>query len=96
MVKWKTKAYKKKSMRERQRMEGSVDGFRFGILPSGRERAAFDLAVDRFIRESSCRHKQPLGSPCANFDAAAEGKCKRDGEICDQLTEKGERYRREY
>jgi hypothetical protein len=96
MAKWKTKAYKKKSMRERQKVESTVDGFKFGRIPSGRERVAFDLAVDRFIRDSSCRHKQLLGNPCASFDATAEGKCKRDGLLCDLLTEKGERYWREY
>jgi hypothetical protein len=54
---------------------------------------ALDRAVDRFIRDSSCRHKQPLGSPCV---ARAKGVCKRDGRIRDVLTEMGKRYRREY
>ena len=59
-------------------------------------KSALTRAVDKFIRESSCRHMQSLGSPCASFDEASEGKCKRDGHICDLLTEKGERYLREY
>lgn len=67
-----------------------------GKLPSGRGRLALDLAVDGFIRESSCRHGQPLGNPCSDFDASAEGACKRDGHICDLLTEKVEHYMREY
>lgn len=37
-----------------------------------------------------------LGSPCISFDAGANGVCKRDGRVCDLLTEKGERYMREY
>lgn len=99
MVKWKTKAYKKKSLRERQRIEvitrvgGGVDTF--GKL-SGRERITLDHKVDRFIRDGSCRHGQPLGSPCASFNETNEGKCNRDWRICDLLTEKGERYMREY
>lgn len=95
--KWKTMAYKKKSLRERQRIEGAKRGVEvFGKLPSGRGRIALDHAVDRFIHESSCRHGQPLGNPCPDFDASADGACKRDGHICDLLTEKGERYMREY
>jgi hypothetical protein len=100
MAKWKTKAYKKKSMLERRRLEDRTRFGRgvtsFGKLPSGRERIALDIAVDRFIREGSCRHGQSLGIPCADFDADAEGNCKRDGHKCDLLTEKGERYLREY
>jgi hypothetical protein len=52
--------------------------------------------VDRFIREGSCRYGRSLGSPCVSFDAGAKGVCKRDSRVCDLLTEKGERYRREY
>jgi hypothetical protein len=96
MTKWKTEAYKKKPMRERLRLEGAGDATTFGNIPSGRMGVALDRAVDRFIREGSCRHKQSLGSPCVSFDASTEGICKRDGRICDLLTEKGERYRREY
>jgi hypothetical protein len=99
----KVKAYKKLSMRERRRLEASARFARygddvtvFGKLPSGREGAAFDRMVDRFIREGSCRHGWSLGSPCVSFDAGAKGVCKRDGRICDLLTEMGERYRREY
>lgn len=100
MSKWKTKAYNKKSMRERRRLE-DVARFgkgvaSFGKLPSGREGAAFDRSVDRFMRAGSCRYKQPLGNPCDSFVAGSEGVCKRDGRICDLLTEKGERYLREY
>jgi hypothetical protein len=95
MAKWKIKTYKKKSMRERLRLEGAGDATTFGKIPSGRIGFALDRAVDRFIREGSCRHKQSLGSPCVNFDDA-QGVCKRDGQICDLLTEKGERYQREY
>jgi hypothetical protein len=99
MAKWKNKAYKKKSMRERRRLE-VVTRFGkgvtpFGKIPSGREGVSLDRAFDRFIREGSCRHREPLGSPCNSMDAV-KGVCKRDRRICDLLTEKGERYRREY
>ncbi len=97
MAKWKTKAYKKKSLRERQRLEGAKGSVEaFGKLPSGRGRIALDIAVDGFIRVSSCRHGQPLGNPCPDFEPSADGACKRDTRICDLLTEKGERYMREY
>lgn len=100
MSKWKTKACKKKSMRQRQRLEAAAhfgeSVVPFGKLPSGRERVAFDHFVDKFIREGSCRHGQSLGVPCVDFDADAEGACERDGHKCDLLTEKGERYMREY
>jgi hypothetical protein len=98
VVWWKTKSPKKLSERERRRrrIEGVKGALTFGKLPSGREGIALDRAVDRFVREGSCRHKQSLGSPCVSFDGAAKGACKRDGRICDVLTEKGERYRREY
>lgn len=95
MGKWKTKSPKKLSMRERQRKAGVEKAEIFGEIPAGHK---FDLtrAVDRFIRESSCRHMQSLGSPCEDFDESNEGKCKRDGKTCDLLTEKGERYMRDY
>jgi hypothetical protein len=93
VARWKTISPKKLSARKRRRLEGAEY---FGKVSSGHERVAFDRAVDRFIRESSCRHKQSLGSPCVDFDAGAKGVCKRDGRICDILTEKGERYLREY
>ncbi len=95
MGKWKKKSPKKLSMRERQRMENSQGAFMVGEIPAG-QKAALANAVDKFIRASSCRHMQSLGSPCESFDADTEGKCERDGRICDLLTEKGERYRREY
>jgi hypothetical protein len=93
VARWKTKSPKKLSVRERRRLEGVTQ---FGKLPSGREGVALDRMVDRFIREGSCRHGESLGSPCVSFDTGAKGVCKRDGHICDVLTEKGERYRREY
>jgi hypothetical protein len=100
MAKWKTKAHKKKSLREHQRIEVAARFGKgvvpFGKLPSGCDRIALDRMVDRFIREGSCRHGQLLGSPCASFDEANGGKCKRDEGLCDLLTEKGERYMREY
>jgi hypothetical protein len=92
LSRWKVKAYKL-SMRERRRLEGVTH---FGSRQSGSEGISLNRAVDRFIREGSCRHRQSLGSPCVSFDAAAKGVCKRDGRICDLLTEKGERYLREY
>ena len=81
---------------ERRRIEGAKGAITFGKIPSGREGVALDRALDRFIREGSCRHRQPLGSPCVSFNAGAKGVCKRDGRICDLLTEKGEQYWREY
>ena len=94
MAKWKKKSLKKLSVRKRRRLIGAKY---FGEKHlSSREKTTLDRAVDRFIRESSCRHKQPLGSPCESFDEASGGKCKRDGNICDLLTEKGKRYMREY
>jgi hypothetical protein len=95
MAKWKTKAYKKKSMRERRGLEAAGNVTAFGRISSGHERAVLDLAIDRSIREASCRHKQSMGSPCVSFDGA-QGICRRDGLICDLLTERGERYWREY
>jgi hypothetical protein len=93
----KVKAFKKLSMRERRRRGLEAMGATvFGKIPSGREGVAYNRSIDRFIRAGSCRHKQPLGNPCDSFDADAEGVCKRDGRICDLLTEKGERYLREY
>lgn len=57
MAKWKTKAYKKKSLRERRKIELGRKGVEsFGKLPKGREGAAFDSEVGIFIREGSCRH----------------------------------------
>lgn len=78
-------------MRKRLRLGGVTH---FGNYPV--KRASVDRQVDRFIREGSCRHRHCLESPCESFDAASEGKCKRDGRICDLLTEKGERYRLGY
>ena len=100
MARWKTKSRKKLSVRERLRIKcdtrfGKGVTF-FGKLPSGRKGAALDLMVDRFIREGSCRHRQSLGSPCVSFDDGAKGVCKRDGCICDLLTEKGTQYWRDY
>ena len=80
-------------MRERRRLEGVAH---LGERLSGHEGGSFDRMVDRFIREGSCRHRRSLGSPCDSFNTAAKGVCKRDGRICDVLTAKGERYRREY
>jgi hypothetical protein len=96
MGRWKKKSPKKLSVRKRQNLENANGSAGlFGEIPAG-QKFALTRAVDKFIRESSCRHMQSLGSPCASFDAASEGKCKRDGRICDLLTEKGERYLREY
>jgi hypothetical protein len=95
MGRWKKKSPKKLSVRERQRLENVKDATMFGEIPATRK-FALASSVDKFVHESSCRHMQSLGSPCESFDAATEGKCKRDGHICDLLTEKGERYRREY
>lgn len=89
----KVKAYKKLSMRERLRIQGAKQ---FGKPFAGPKKFALDHAIDRFIREASCRHGQSLGSPCVSFDTDSEGSCKRDGRICDLLTAKGERYRLEY
>ena len=89
----KVKAYKKLSMRKRRRLEGVAHLER---RLSGHEGISLGRMVNRFIREGSCRHRQPLGSPCDSFNTDAKGLCKRDGRICDVLTEKGERYRREY
>jgi hypothetical protein len=91
----KAKAYKKLSMRQRLRKEG-VKLKQFGKPLSGQKKVSLDRAVDRFIREASCRHGRSLGSPCISFDAEEEGVCKLDGHICDMLTAKGERYRLEY
>ena len=68
--------------------------FKAGMLSL--EGVWLDRLVDRFIREGSCRRGRSLGSPCVSFDAGAKGVCKRDGRICDLLTEKGERYMSEY
>lgn len=91
----KKKSPKKLSLRERQRLENAHGAVIFGEIPAG-QKFAIANAVDKFIRASSCRHMQSLGSPCDSFDATKEGKCKRDGRICDLLTEKGKRYQREY
>jgi hypothetical protein len=96
MGRWKKKSPKKLSMRKRRSLDKQhEEAFIFGEIPPGKK-AALARAVDKFIRDGSCRHMQSLASPCASFDAASEGKCKRDGRICDLLTEKGERYMREY
>ena len=92
-ARWKIKSPKKLSVRERRRLAGATY---FGKRLLGCEGVALDLMVDRFIREGSCRHGRSLGSPCVSFDDAANGVCKRDKRICDLLTEKGERYWREY
>lgn len=96
--KWKIKAYKKKSIRERRRLEVTLrfgkSAFTLGKIPSGRAGVAFDRAVDRFMRDGSCRHGQALGNPCISF--GVEAMCERDGLICDLETEKGLRYWREY
>ena len=94
MGKWKVKSPKKLSLRKRLRRQNEHAEI-FGEIPAG-HKFALTRAVDKFIRESSCRHMQSLGSPCTDFDANAEGACKRDGHKCDLLTEKGERYMREY
>ena len=96
MGKWKKKSLKKLSVRNRQDLEKHKgEASLFGEIPAGRK-TGLARAVDKFIRESSCRHMQSLGSPCDSFDEASEGKCKRDGRKCDLLTEKGEQYMREY
>jgi hypothetical protein len=89
MARWKTKSPKKQSVRERQRLEGAATS---GKIPSGHKGVSLSHAVDRFIREGSCRHKHPLGNPCVSFDVDAKGACNRDWRICDVLTEKGKRY----
>ena len=80
-------------MRKRLRLEGVTQFEKHPYIQRG---VRLDLAVDRFIREGSCRHRQPLGSPCVSFDAIALGECKLDKRICDLLTGKGERYRESY
>ena len=96
MGKWKKKSPKKLSVRKRRSLENhKEEAVLFGEIPAG-QKAAVARAVDQFIRDSSCRHMQSLASPCASFDAASDGRCKRDGRICDLLTEKGKRYMREY
>jgi hypothetical protein len=96
MGKWKKKSPKKLSVRKRRSLENQKEeAALFGEIPAG-QKAALSRTVDKFIRESSCRHMQSLASPCASFDAASGGKCKRDGRLCDLLTEKGKRYWREY
>ena len=92
----KKKSPKKVSARKRDSLDKNKEhAFVFGEIPAG-HKAALARAVDKFIRAGSCRHMQSLGSPCADFDEASGGKCKRDDRICDLLTEKGERYMREY
>jgi len=96
MGRWKKKSPKKLSVRKRRSLEETKEkAWMFGEIPAG-QKAAVARAVDQFIRDSSCRHMQSLASPCPSFDEASDGKCKRDGQICDLLTEKGERYMREY
>ncbi len=96
LKKYKTKAYKKKSMRERQRIEASNGVSSFGRLPSGRQRIAFNQSVHKFLLEGTCRHGRSLANPCIEFDANAEGNCKLGGGICDLVKDKGERYLREF
>jgi len=97
----KVKAYKKKSLRERGRLEGTSFSGK-GVVSFGRERlsssqrVSLDHMVDKFIRGGSCRHGRPLGVPCDTFDVGGKGVCKKDGGTCDLLTEKGERYLREF
>lgn len=76
-------------------MENSYGVFTSGEIPPDRK-SALAMAFDKFIRESSCRHMQARGTSCESFDESSKGKCKRDGRICDLLTEKGEGYMREY
>lgn len=87
-VRWKTKSPKKLSVRARCRATGVEYGSKLERL------VVLDRMFEKFMREGSCRHGESLGTPCVSF--GAEGGCKRDGRICDLLTEKGERYRREY
>lgn len=93
IIQYKVKAYSKLSKRERLRRQGCSN---FGKRPLGREKIAFDRSIDRLIRFASCRHRQPLGNPCKDFDESSKGKCKRDGHVCELLTKKGERYLVEY
>jgi hypothetical protein len=37
-----------------------------------------------------------LGKPCESFDDTQGGVCRHDGRICDLLTQRGERYLREF
>ena len=87
-VKWKKKSPKKTSARARCR----AAGFEYGSKLENHFR--LDRMFQRFMREGSCRHGEPLGAPCVSFGANAV--CERDGRTCDVETEKGERYRREY
>lgn len=91
----KVKAYKKLSLRERQRREGVE---KFGKKPLGFgavsvNSLALDRLLDAFVHESSFRHGRDLGNPCVSFDA---GVCKLDGSVCDLETEKGRRYLRDF
>jgi hypothetical protein len=97
----KVKAFKKRSMRERRRLEGAAfsgkDVSFFGRERlSSSQRLLLDRTVDRFIRGGSCRHGRALGVPCVSFDSGGKGACKEGGGICDLLTEKGEKYLRQY
>jgi hypothetical protein len=65
----KKKSPKKLSLRKRQRLENSHGAFAFGEIPAG-QKFALATAVDKFIRASSCRHMQSMGSPCESFDEA--------------------------
>ncbi len=51
MRKYKTKAYKKKSLRERQRIETSNGISSFGKLPSGRQRVMLGQSLHKFLQE---------------------------------------------
>lgn len=96
MGKWKKKSPKKLSKRKREKLEknNKEEATLFGEIPASKK-AALARTVDKFIRASSCRHMQSLASPCESFDETS-GKCKRDERKCDLLTEKGQRYWREY
>lgn len=83
----KIKAYKKLSKRKRLRLEGVTT---FSDYPI--KRASTDRLVDKFIREGSCRHKRPLGSPCNNLAHDLKGTCEIDTQVCDLLRIKGKRY----
>jgi hypothetical protein len=87
-VRWKTKSPKKMSARARCRATGVEYGSKL------ERHVELDRMFEKFMREGSCRHREPLGAPCVSFGANAV--CERDGRICDVETEKGERYRREY
>lgn len=87
-VRWKKKSPKKRSARARCRAAG------FEYCSKMERHFDLDRMFEKFMREGSCRHGEPLGAPCVSFSANAI--CERDERICDVETEKGERYRLEY